>query len=269
MTIICHLSNRGVLSLEGEDRRTFLQGLISNDITLCVQGSPLYAALLSPQGKFLHDMIIVDNGDRFFIDCEIERAGDLIKRLSAFKLRAKINIENVSGTYEVWAAWSGPAPMGFYEDPRLKALGARGIIKKNSVIEGEHKDFALYDQHRLMHGIPDGSRDMIVEKSTLLECNLDHLNAISWTKGCYMGQELTARMHYRGLLKKRLFPVTIEGPAPSLGLLVQQNGTDVGEMRSSFGNLGLALLNIERAMIGPLICQQSKLGVHKPEWLKA
>ncbi|HEU0118518.1 MAG TPA: tRNA-modifying protein YgfZ, partial [Alphaproteobacteria bacterium] len=100
---------------------------------------------------------------------------------------------------------------------------------------------------RILGNIPDGSRDMIIEKSTLLECNMDRLNAISWTKGCYMGQELTARMHHRGLVKKRLFPVKVEGPAPAVGTPITLNGEDVGDMRSHSGNVGLALVNIEKA----------------------
>jgi tRNA-modifying protein YgfZ len=103
---------------------------------------------------------------------------------------------------------------------------------------------------------------MIIEKSTLLECNLDRLNAISWTKGCYMGQELTARMHHRGLVKKRLFTVTLSGPAPAFGSSITLNGEDIGDMRSSCGDVGLALLNVEKARATTkMLCGDSKLKV--------
>jgi folate-binding protein YgfZ len=284
-----------MIRIGGDDRRAFLQGLISNDINLCLSDKPIYAALLTPQGKFLHDMFIVDIGDAFLVDCEGDRADDLLKRFSQYKLRAKVTLENVSAAYDVWAMGNnlevgvsrsdqqtppplrgrlgggaisnpdggnnvGPPPLTppsrggeyhrpiFYTDPRLSGLGSRIVVKKGaSVGDIRGVDFAIYDKHRLTLGVPDGSRDMIVEKSTLLECNLDRLNAISWTKGCYMGQELTARMHYRALVKKRLFPVKITGPDPAFGSVIQLNGEDIGDMRSSCGDVGLAMLSVEKA----------------------
>jgi folate-binding Fe-S cluster repair protein YgfZ len=184
--LICQLPDRGVLRLGGDDRRSFLQGLISNDIALCQPGKPIYAALLTPQGKFLHDMFAIDNGDDFLIDCESVRADDLLKRLRAHKLRAKVTFENVSNAFAVWASWSGDTPKDFYTDPRLSTLGSRALLKIDLTPDAEVADFKTYDRHRLSLGVPDGSRDLVVEKSTLVEGNLDLLNAISWTKGCYM-----------------------------------------------------------------------------------
>jgi len=240
------LTNRSVIRISGEDRRVFLQGLISNDINLCTPLQPVYAALLTPQGKFLYDLFIVDTGDTFLVDCEAVRAGSLLKRLGMYKLRAMIDLENMPDAYEVWAGSEITIDgASAYMDPRLPSLGMRAIIRKSDSKPPD--DFKIYDKLRLSLGVPDGSRDMLVEKSTLLECNLDRLNAISWTKGCYIGQELTARMHYRGLAKKRLFPVEIEGAAPDLGSVIQWSGEDIGDMRSSCETVGLALLNIEKA----------------------
>jgi folate-binding protein YgfZ len=120
--------------------------------------------------------------------------------------------------------------------------------------------------------VADGSRDMLIEKSTLAEGNFDFLNGVSWTKGCYVGQELTARMHYRGLVKKRLFPVRIEGPAPEFGAILKLGAEDAGDMRSASGDLGLALLNVEKAEAAmrenaALACGESKLTVWKPAWM--
>jgi len=277
MTVLqaCQLHNRGVIRISGEDRRTFLQGLISNDIELCTPQQPIYAALLTPQGKFLHDMFIIDTGDVFLVDCESARADNLIKRLGMYKLRAKVTLENVCAQYEVWAGWgTNAAPQPWYVDPRLAALGFRAIAQKEThPAPIQHAEFETYDAHRLALGIPDGSRDMIVEKSTLVECNLDMLNAISWTKGCYMGQELTARMHYRGLAKKRLFPVKIEGPAPSFGSLLEWDKDEAGEMRSAHESNGLALLNIEKAKTSivediPMIGDNTRITPMYPEWMK-
>ena len=265
MTNIAKLGGRGIIGAAGDDRHIFLQGLISNDIALCKPGQPIYAALLTPQGKFLHDLFIIDKGDSFLIDCESARAEDLLKRLNMHKLRAKVVLSNLADEYEVWAAWGGNPPSAeWFADPRLPAMGWRAVLKKGVV--KAMADFEAYDRHRLTFGVPDGSRDMLIEKSTLLECNMDRFNAISWTKGCYMGQELTARMHHRGLVKKRLYPVTIEGTAQASETVIYLNDKDVGEMRSSCGDKGLALLSIAEAETAGSVyrCGDSKLRVSLP-----
>lgn len=273
--LICRLSNRGIIRIGGPDRHAFLQGLISNDINLCKLGQLIYAAFLTPQGKFLHDMFITESDGLFLVDCESVRADDLLKRLGTYKLRAKVTLEDARDTFDVWAMWGSDIlqKSTCYADPRLTALGVRAIMKKGAQVDGQRVDFTVYDKHRLELGAPDGSRDMLVEKSTLLECNLDLLNAISWSKGCYIGQELTARMHYRALVKKRLFPVKITGPAPALGFAIQLNGAEVGEMRSSCEDMGLALLNIEAAQEAIqnnslLAYDNAKLKVYKPTYFK-
>jgi tRNA-modifying protein YgfZ len=238
MSPIAKLDNRSAIHVTGDDRSSFLQGLISNDISLCTPEKPIYAALLTPQGKFLYDLFIYENDGVFLIDCEAARSNDLISILHKHKLRAKVNIDSAPD-YNVYAMWDGEVAPGWFTDPRLSFLGFRSIQKKTQT----NANFNAYDKHRLTHGVPDGSRDMEIEKSTLLECNMDRLNAISWTKGCYMGQELTARMHYRGIVKKRLYPVMLQGPAPAPGTLIG----DAGEMRSSCDITGIALLNIEKA----------------------
>ena len=244
-SFFCRL-NRGILRLGGEDRRTFLQGIISNDITLCQTERPLYAALLTPQGKFLHDMFIIDKGDHFLIDCEYDRTDDLLKRLLFYKLRAQIVLEKATNLYTVWALWGDfIKDQTAFTDPRLMELGKRMVTHKDYQPPAPEVSIDDYDRHRLTYGIPDGSRDMIIGKSTLLECNLDKLNAISWSKGCYMGQELTARMYYRGLLKKRLYSVTIDNPIESETEIKLENET-IGIMASSSGSKGLALMNIEK-----------------------
>jgi folate-binding protein YgfZ len=270
----CQLANRGILRLGGADRRAFLQGLISNDIELCTKERAIYAALLTPQGKFLHDLFIIEDSDEFLIDCEAARMDDLLTRLKAYTLRAKITLEDAREEFAVWAIQNQKPKTGnqiIFSDPRLPALGMRAIVKKDAGAF-ECGDFSVYDRHRLALGVMDGSRDMIVEKSTLVEGNVDFLNGISWSKGCYVGQELTARMRYRGLAKKRLFPVTIEGAAPAFGAVIKSGDGEIGDMRSGCGNLGLALLTIdatEAAMRdnAALICGASRLTVSKPTWM--
>lgn len=219
------LENRGRLILTGADTRSFLQNLITNDMNLLAPERSLYACLLSPQGKFLHDFFIHDYGDYIVMDCEGgERAHDLAKRLSLYKLRADVQIE-AQPENTVYAIF-GSDQIG-QPDPRHEEMGYRSFEKPEAL---EQKPFAEWDSRRITLAIPDGSRDLVVGNSTMDEAHMDQLNAISYDKGCYLGQELTARMHYRGLGKKHLQTVKIaELP-------------EGAELRSSCGELGLALV---------------------------
>lgn len=234
------LKNRGLIHLEGSDRVSFLQGLVSNDVTKLEQKRILYSCLLTPQGKFLHDFFI-HYGDGFIlIDCEGgQRAEDLYNRLNRYRLRAdvQISIENNNSVYCVFNT-----PIGL-PDPRHPNLGYR-IFEKPQL---EECNFDDWDKRRIQAGIPDGSRDMIIERSTMLECNLDKLNAIDWDKGCYMGQELTARMHHRNLGKKHLRTIDFINdtpPEPFTDLNV--NDKRIGQMRSSCGSIGLAMIRDDK-----------------------
>ncbi|MDR3448360.1 MAG: folate-binding protein [Alphaproteobacteria bacterium] len=265
------LKHRHVIRIGGTDRVGFLQGLVSNDVAKVTATEAVYAALLTPQGKFLHDMLILADGDSFLIDCE--RPEDLLKRFAAYKLRARVTLENMSDAYDVWAIWRGDArtPLSF-NDPRLPDLGQRAFLPKGmapantDIITAED-----YDQHRIAFGVADGSRDLDVEKSTLAEGNFDFLYGIDWKKGCYVGQELTARMHYRGLAKKRLFPVHVEGmPAPGTPLFFKN--AESGEMRSHAVDRGLALLSLDAAQQSieentPFTCATGQIRPAKPHWM--
>lgn len=261
------LDTRGALSVSGEDRRSFLQGLVSNDTAKVGAERAVYGALLTAQGKYLHDFIMVEHDGEILFDAEAARLADLKRRLSIYKLRAKVALDERPGLgvaavfgAGALAALGLPAEPGVARrfgdgvalvDPRLAALGARCLLPLEALRPtlaglglGE-ADFAEYDRLRLGLGVPDGSRDLVTDKSILLESGFDELNGVDWAKGCYIGQELTARTKYRGLVKKRLFPVRIEGPAPEPGTILRLDGKEAGEMRSSRGDLGLALLRLE------------------------
>lgn len=233
------LATRGVLRLAGPDRAAFLQGLVSNDVASLAPGSLAYAALLSPQGKYLHDFFVQAGEDEFLIDCEGPRREDLLRRLKLYKLRSKIELADVTEQFEVQVAF-GAGASGSTPDPRLAALGFRRIAPSG----GGGGDADAYDRLRLALGVADGSRDMEIDKALLLENHIDLLHGVSWTKGCYVGQELTARTHYRGLIKKRLLPVTIEGDVPAPGTPVMDGAIEAGAMRSGRDGQGLALLRI-------------------------
>ena len=240
------LPNRGVLRLEGPDREAFLQGLVTNNVASATPDNAVYACLLTPQGKFLHDFFLAPDGEALLIECEGDRAEDLLRRLKMYKLRAKIELTDISVSFVACAAaekpgrgWDGVV----YRDPRLPSLGYRLLLPRAPAAPG--LPFDDYDRRRIALGAPDGSRDMEVGKAILLENNIDLLNGVAWDKGCYTGQELTARTHYRGLIKKRLSPVRIAGTAPAPGAPLIENGVEIGEMRSASGDLGLALLKLE------------------------
>ncbi len=240
------LPGRGFLRLSGEDRLKFLQGLVSNDVNAAAPGHAVYSCLLTPQGKFLHDFFLIADGDSLLIECEADRSVDLAQRLKMYRLRSRIEIAEAE--YEVFAAFGAAVPTSgalIYADPRNPALGTRVALPAGAEANPQIP-FDSYDRLRIANAVPDGSRDMEVGKAILLENNIDLLNGVAWDKGCYTGQELTARTHYRGLIKKRLIPVRIAGTAPPIGTPLIEGGGEVGEMRSSNGDLGLALLRFER-----------------------
>ena len=266
MTKLAHLPDRGVVAVAGEDRVAFLQGLVSNDVADAAPGRAVWAALLTPQGKWLADFLILSDGGRLLLDCERAQAPMLVQRLMRYRLRARAELHDVSGALHVHVAWAGrpalPAAVIAAPDPRLPAAGTRILADRVLAATASAAD---WDAHRIALGLPDGSRDLEAEKSVLLEAGFDELHGVSWSKGCYMGQELTARTKYRGLIKRRLVPVAIEGAAPAPGAPITRAGVEVGELRSVAGGMGMALLRIE-ALGGPLDCGVGRIVPRPPEW---
>ena len=282
------LNDRAVLAISGPDRAVFLQGLVSNDTARISNERAIYAALLTAQGKYLHDFMLVEVGDTFWLDGEAARLADLKRRLSMYRLRAKVMLDQcpdlaVAAMF-FEASFDLPREPGAartfgegvaFVDPRLAALGDRVILPRGSIraelrdAGASEVDFAEYDRLRLSLGIPDGSRDLVLDKSILLESGFDELNGIDWNKGCYIGQELTARTKYRGLIKKRLFPVRIDGPAPAPGTIVTRDGHEAGEMRSSRDGIGLALLRLEAVeKETPLRVGDTAIKPLPPDWMR-
>ena len=266
MIQIAHLPGRSVLQVAGADRVAFLQGLVSNDVTEAAPGRAVWAALLTPQGKWLADFFILADGERLLLDCEAGQAAMLAAKLMRFRLRSDVQVQAVPlRVHASWGASWGGDPGGALQaaDPRLPVAGWR--VLADGVLPGD-LGFAAWDRHRLGLGLPDGSRDLEAEKTTLLEAGFDELHGLSWTKGCYMGQELTARTKYRGLLKRRLVPVRVEGPLPSPGSAVLRDGVEVGVMRSGLDGMGLALLRLD-AVGTALTCGDAALRAVVPGWM--
>jgi len=209
------LSDRAVVRLSGDDVRGFLQGLVTNDAAGAL---PVWAGLLTAQGKALFDFILWDDGDDILIDCEVTQADELIRRLSLYRLRRQIAIARDEGLAVHWAL-QADAP----EDPRLGGLGHRWIAPPAEPTEGWHA-------HRLSLGVVEGVAELGQDKTLWLECNAAELNGVSFTKGCYVGQENTARMNWRQKVNRRLAVVRVEADPgdsamawyPDLGLAVMR-----------------------------------------------
>ena len=270
MTELAHLPDRGVVEITGSDRVGFLQGLVSNDVTRAAPGRLVWAALLTPQGKWLADFFIGADGERLLLECERAQAPMLVARLARHRLRADVALRDVSAAFSVHAAWNGPPPAApgaiMAPDPRLEAAGWR-ILAPGPL--PATVPFAAWDRHRIVLGLPDGGRDMEAEKSVLLEAGFDALGGIAWDKGCYLGQELTARTRYRGLVKRRLVPVVVEGRLPEAGTEVREGEAVVGVMRSGVGDRGLALLRLASLAARGLACGEARLTPSPPAWMHA
>lgn len=271
------LQARGVLRLSGADRTAFLQGLVSNDVAAVSPQRAIYACLLSAQGRFQFDFFIIADDQSLLLETEHARLPDLVKRLRLFKLRSAVEMTDASGHFAVLALPDASGMVGAAEafhggisfiDARCAGLGARALVPRENLPAATAgltaAPFAAYERLRLSHGVPEAPLDLVPEHSTLIESNIDALNGIAWDKGCYMGQELTARMHYRGLAKKKLFKVTFAGDAPPPGTVVSDGTREAGEMRSSLvengEGLGLALLRLDavrRALNGEAILKSA------------
>ena len=260
------LTDRAVLSVTGPDARDFLPGIITNDVTKVDPTRAVYSALLTPQGKFLFDFIMMDDGNGgLLIDVAADRAADLAKRLTFYKLRAKAEIADISDTFAVSAiigtaaaakvklhsgagnAWRDGATVHAV-DPRLADLGVRSIHPAGSapcpdLAEGTLED---YEAHRVALAVPEGGTDVLVDKSFILESNFEELNAVDFEKGCYVGQELTARTKFRGTIRRRLFGIEAQGDLPPAGTPITVGSTEIGEVRSARKDRGIGLIRTDR-----------------------
>lgn len=238
---LVHLSDRAVLRIAGADATIFLQNVITNDMSRLDAGGMLYACLLSPQGQYLHDFFIshAADGNGYYLDCEAAKMDDLLRRFTMFRLRSKVTFENISAGMHVYAAGQGQG----LPDPRQATIGSRIYSADTSATAlppEKYHDFCID------FIVPSGSL-AIRPQDTMSDVNLDHLNAVAWDKGCFIGQEVAARMYHLGKAKKRLYKIQGEGLVGGDAIL--QNGRPVGDIRqvSSNGKTALAQLKIAAA----------------------
>ncbi|MCE8516366.1 folate-binding protein YgfZ [Ruegeria pomeroyi] len=230
------MPSRRILRLSGADTDSFLQGLVSNDIRKLDQGL-VYAALLTPQGKYLADFFLCRDGDSVLLDIAENLADATLKRLSMYKLRAAVEISD-SGLH--LQRGTGPAPAGALPDPRHPALGWRAYTAAP-----ESDDGSDWDAIRVAHCIPETGIELTPD-SYLLESGFEALNGVDFRKGCYVGQEVTARMKHKTELRKGLARVAIDGPAEP-GTEITADGKPVGTLHTRAGDHAIAYLRFDRA----------------------
>lgn len=210
------LQDRALIRIAGDDPRGFLQGLVTQDLTTLTPDAPRWGGLLTPQGKALFDFVLWADADSVLLDCEADAADALVRRLSLYRLRRAIAIERVAGAVH-WARETGHG----VPDPRLADLGRRWLGEAGEPASG-------WRAHRLSLGVTEGAAELGSDRTLWLECNARELNGVSFTKGCYIGQENTARMHHRGKVNRRLVvaPLGEDGERtraryPELGVMVE------------------------------------------------
>jgi hypothetical protein len=247
------LQDRGVVGVGGPDAPKFLQDLVTADIERVSADAAGYGGLLTPQGKILFDFIIYRPADRFLLDAPRTAVPDLAKRLLFYRLRAKVEIVDLSESHRVIAAWGSdekPAgPTAFVPDPRLAALGFRAIAPASEELHlpgWRVADAGAYHAHRIALGVPEGGVDFIYGQAFPHDADMDQLGGVDTRKGCYVGQEVVSRMEHRGTARRRIVVARAAAPLPAAGTPIAADGRTLGELASVSGTSGLARVRIDR-----------------------
>jgi folate-binding protein YgfZ len=278
------LPDRGVVKVAGAGARTFLNGLLTTDVTKVTPGQARFGALLTPQGKIIVDCIVAEapaaDGGGFFLDCPRALAPGLVEKLNFYKLRAKAICEDLSEVLGVMAVWDGAGTTEYgliYSDPRLSTLGQRVMLPPHLAKEtaadlgAEVFDAQAYEAHRIAQGVPRGGVDFIYGDAFPHETDMDQLEGVDFDKGCYVGQEVVSRMEHRGTARNRVVPIDASNFAPDAGIPVMAGDRQVGITGSHAGNRGLAMLRLDRvadarAAGTPLTAGGVAIEPRKPDW---
>jgi tRNA-modifying protein YgfZ len=261
------IPNRTIIRVTGDDRRAFLQGLVTQDIDRVNEDNAVFSALLAPQGKILFDFMIAEHDGAFLIDCDKDAAPTLVKRLTLYKLRAKVAID-IDETLAVMTSQAQPTMAGIaFPDPRLPALGWRIIAPKDgSAIDDD------YGRKRIALGVPEFGRDFNADEIFPLDVNYDALNGVSYAKGCFVGQEVASRMKRKGEVRKRTVIAEFDGPKPDKGAAIIAGDFTLGQIMSGAG-AALALIRLDRwkkakASDANIECEGQSLRLRVPDYLK-
>ncbi|WP_174299642.1 folate-binding protein YgfZ [Caulobacter sp. S45] len=262
------LPERALIRVSGAEWRGFLQGLITQDVETLEAGAMRYGALLTPQGRLLYDLFVTAEDGGALLDAPAAGREGLAARLRMYRLRAKVEIELVEGAVVVLFGGSVDPGQGWRADPRLAALGWRGVDlpAPAGCLAASVQD---HDLHRLALGVADLTRDALADRVYALEANFDLLNAVDFKKGCFVGQEITSRMKRRSVVKSRMVPLRFQGPAPCPGAEVLNGSLRAGEVWSGAEGIALALLRLDRAVDAELTVEGRRVRLDVPQWLSA
>ncbi len=280
------LPDRGVVKVAGDDARGFLNGLLTADIGRVTPDNAGFAALLTPQGKVIVDMIVAEapgkDAGGFFLDVPKALAKTCVDRLNFYKLRARAIVEDLSEVLGVMAVWEGEAATEYglcYRDPRLPALGHRVMLPPHLAAEAADDlgttlvPADVFEAHRIALGIPRGGLDFIYGDAFPHEVDMDQLQGVDFHKGCFVGQEVVSRMEHRGNVLTRIVPVAYDGFAPDAGAAVTAAEKPIGTFGSSASGRALAMLRLDRAedalaACHPLVAGAATLRLVKLDWLQ-
>ena len=255
---VARLASRAVIAVSGPDWRSFLQGLLTQDVETIAPGELRFAGLLTPQGKLLYDLFVAGTEDGALLDVAAAHRDAILQRLTIYRLRAKVTLE--ASDRPVLAVFGGKVA-GDYIDPRLPGLGARAYEDRPTTTDEE-----AYDAHRLALGVP-GPADWGSEATYPIDAGFDLMAGIDFKKGCFVGQETTSRMKRRGTIKNRMLPITFDGPAPAFGTEVLAGELRAGEVLSGRDGRAMALLRLDRIEGATLTADGRPVRVDRPDWL--
>jgi folate-binding protein YgfZ len=285
-----HLSDRSLIRVGGADAQHFLQNLVTSDIDGMRDGGASAGALLTPQGKILFDFLIYRLEGGYLLDAPSTTAADLLKRLTFYRLRAKVDLEPLPEDVGVIALWADSpeadkdlerdpeGALSAVTDPRLSALGKRiagPVAVLAPTLQATAEDLAAYDRHRISKGVPEGLKDYDYSDIFPHDADLDQLGGVSFSKGCYVGQEVVSRMQHRGSARKRFVQIESSVALPEKGTDITAGGKSLGALGSSAltddGAVGLALLRLDKVAQAkdngtPLQCGDAEILVKLPDW---
>tara|TARA_B110000971_G_C20037304_1_gene515145 strand:+ start:5024 stop:5857 length:834 start_codon:yes stop_codon:yes gene_type:complete len=251
-----HLTDRQVLQISGPERVDFLQNLVTQNVANLREGACVMAALLTPQGKLLHDFLIFAESDCFYLDCDASQADGLFKKLSMYKLRADVSLSQTPlRVFSLWQedGFACPPTADFVEDPRHEGLGLRALVGAELAVSLPHASLEAWHANRIRLGIAQGPLDMVPGTVFPLDYGLAQIHGVDFQKGCFIGQEVTSRVHRKGNLKKKIHAVQFDQPAPKVGSEITNGARPCGEIVAAHGPHAIALIR-EDAREEPLTC---------------
>jgi folate-binding protein YgfZ len=270
------LARRGVIAVGGADARKFLNDLITCEVSRADENGAVYGGLLTPQGKILFDFIVFADGERFLFDLPLAFVPDFVKRLTFYRLRAKVEIADLTAEQRVIATWGGEHPTldgAIAVDPRLAALGHRGIVAKGAtgLTNQMWASEAEYDAHRIALGVPEGGIDFAFGEAFPHDADMDQLGGVDFDKGCYVGQEVVSRMQHRGTARRRI--VMARGLGLTVGSEIKAGERSLGNLTSTADGVGLALVRIDRAKEAmdagqPILAGDVPVTLALPRWAR-